>query len=99
MKKCGTKSLDRFRRIRTGAKGIGRFAKARRLGTSLTLESTAKADRNQKERTEVTFDWLAFQPGKDLTEVPSTYRRTLSRDGRNPERCHTEDNRLKRYLV
>ena len=71
---------DRFRRIRTGAKGIGRFA-SRRLGTSLTLESTAKADRNQKERTEVTFDWLAFQPGKDLTEVPSTYRRTLSRDG------------------
>jgi signal transduction histidine kinase len=65
---------ERFDRIRTGAKGIGRFA-SRRLGASLFLETVAKAERGRREKVDLTFDWLAFEAGKDLGAVPNKYRR------------------------
>jgi hypothetical protein len=72
--KIRSEMSERFRRIRTGAKGIGRFA-SRRLGSSLLLEAVAKADRGRREKVELTFDWLAFEPGKELSAVPNKYRR------------------------
>ncbi len=69
---------ERFRRPRTGAKGVGRFA-ARRLAHKLEVLSTAfldsKALRRGAERIRVTFDWDAFTPGKQISEVPASYRR------------------------
>jgi signal transduction histidine kinase len=69
---------ERFHRARTGAKGVGRFA-ARRLAHKLEVISTAllnpKAPRDGAERIRVTFDWDAFTPGKQISEVPATYRR------------------------
>ncbi len=51
-----------------GSKGIGRFS-CRRLGRRLKLTTTAKVSRNRFQMTEVAFDWMAFKPGKDVTEV------------------------------
>jgi len=59
----------------TGAKGIGRFA-ARRLGSKLTVRSTASSDEGVKERVNVVFDWEErFEAGEDLVEVPVSYTR------------------------
>lgn len=69
-----------FGRPRTGSKGIGRFS-CQRIARHLVLTTTAKLGRNQFETTEVQFDWLAFKPGTDLTEVPNKYLVTYATRG------------------
>lgn len=58
----------RYGRPRTGSKGIGRFS-CRRLGTLLKLVTTAALDDGRFEKTEVSFDWLKFRPGHEITEI------------------------------
>lgn len=57
-----------FGRPRTGAKGIGRFA-CRRLGTVLTLTSTARSSNDRFEETVLEFTWASFTPGTDVATV------------------------------
>lgn len=57
-----------YGRPRTGSKGIGRFS-CRRLGTRLTLSTTARPKGKPVERTKVLFDWKAFAPGSELTDI------------------------------
>jgi len=62
-----------YGRIKTGSKGIGRFACAR-LGTQLILETVAKCpDSDYFERTRVNFAWDDYVPGTTLTEVPNKF--------------------------
>ena len=64
-----------YHRPLAGAKGIGRFA-ARRLGSKLTLQSTAEREDGTKEKVVATFDWEnRFLPGQDLVGVPVSYAR------------------------
>lgn len=67
----------RFGRLKTGSKGVGRFA-CRRLGKKLQLRTcasltavTGKAEKkgSQFQVTKVDFDWIAFQPGQDVESV------------------------------
>ena len=58
---------SRYGRPLTGSKGIGRFA-CRRLGTELYLDTTAKVN-NTFEQTTVSFPWLKFVPGGEITEI------------------------------
>ena len=58
---------ERFRRRKTGAKGVGRFA-CRRLAFRLSLDSTAMGP-SGLEHIKATFDWRKFQAGLDLSEV------------------------------
>lgn len=68
----------RYCRPLSGAKGVGRLA-ARRLGTQLTLQSTAeRSDEGilTKECVVVEFNWQkSFPPGQDLTKIPVQYTR------------------------
>lgn len=62
----------KFGRLRTGKKGVGRFA-CRRLGSRLELETIAPDPDAPKRRTimtKVSFDWDAFEPGKTVESVP-----------------------------
>ena len=58
---------ERFRRRKTGAKGVGRFA-CRRLASRLSLDSTAMGP-SGLEHIKATFDWRKFQAGLDLSDV------------------------------
>ena len=51
-----------------GSKGIGRFS-CRRLGPRLAMATTARVPGGHYEQTEVTFDWSAFEPGLDVTDI------------------------------
>jgi len=66
--KRGHQVSMRYGRPRTGSKGIGRFS-CRRLGTRLKLLTTAALDDGRFEQTEVSFDWLKFKPGREITEI------------------------------
>jgi signal transduction histidine kinase len=57
----------RYGRPRTGSKGIGRFS-CRRLGTKLKLVTTA-ARNGGFEQTAVTFNWLDFEPGEEISTI------------------------------
>lgn len=59
---------QRYGRPRTGSKGIGRFS-CRRLGTRLKLFTTAAIDDDGFEQTEVSFDWLKFKPGQEISKI------------------------------
>ena len=61
---------DKYGRLRTGKKGIGRFC-VRRLGPVLKLETTAYIDQkhNQLEKTEITFEWDKFKEGTDVSKI------------------------------
>jgi signal transduction histidine kinase len=56
-----------YGRPRAGSKGIGRFS-CRRLGGYLKLMTVAKIDGGLEE-TVVTFDWLSFTPGTDISTI------------------------------
>jgi signal transduction histidine kinase len=58
----------RYGRSRTGSKGIGRFS-CRRLGTRLSLRTTASVGSGRFEETEVEFDWSKFTPGKEIGTI------------------------------
>lgn len=67
----------RLRRLRAGAKGVGRFA-ARRLAETLLLESTARADgTSEYERITATFAWANFVPGMKLEQITVPVTRTM----------------------
>lgn len=68
-----------FGRLKTGAKGVGRFA-CRRLGLNLKLTTTALIEPTASETTSkeaepkfqttiVTFEWAKFTPGTTVEEV------------------------------
>lgn len=70
-----------FGRLKTGAKGVGRFA-CRRLGLNLKLTTTARiqsvgtnskrtGSREKFQTTVVTFNWEKFTPGITVEEVVS----------------------------
>ena len=59
---------QRYGRPRTGSKGIGRFS-CRRLGTRLKLLTTAALHDGCFEQTEVSFDWLKFKPGREISKI------------------------------
>jgi len=61
----------KFGRLRTGRKGVGRFA-CRRLGRLLQLETIAvdpKAPGKRTIMTKVSFDWDQFEPGTTVESV------------------------------
>ncbi|MDB5357684.1 MAG: histidine kinase [Phycisphaerales bacterium] len=69
----------RYGRPRTGSKGIGRFS-CRRLGTKLALSTTASIKDGRFERTDVSFDWLKFKPGTELTTIHCEGERQTTRE-------------------
>jgi len=65
----------RFRRHRTGSKGVGRFA-CQVLAKKLALESVAYTN-GKCERIQAEFDWDKYTTGKDVTEVSVTCLREI----------------------
>lgn len=65
----------RYGRLRTGAKGIGRFA-CGRLATRLSLNSTANVN-GASERVSADFDWSAFRAGMNLSDVKTAIAQEL----------------------
>lgn len=63
----------RFGRVRTGAKGVGRFA-CGRLASRLSLESIANVS-GVLERVNAEFDWNDFAPGRNLSQVTTSVTR------------------------
>lgn len=57
-----------YGRPRTGSKGIGRFS-CRRLGTRLKLVTIVSQNGSGLEKTEVSFDWLKFKPGREISTI------------------------------
>jgi hypothetical protein len=57
---------QRYKRVRAGRKGIGRFA-AERLGHRLILD-TGSGDSSPS--LQLTVDWDEFVPGRELNQVP-----------------------------
>jgi len=71
--KAAEQKSPRFKRLLTGAKGIGRFA-VRFLGDQLTLESTAFDDaREQLTTLRAIFNWPEFDETEDLSQTPVPY--------------------------
>ena len=68
----------RFGRLRTGAKGVGRFA-CGRLASRLSLESVSRVS-GSLERVTAEFDWRDFKPGRDLSDVMTHVTRELLTD-------------------
>lgn len=64
----------KYERVRTGAKGIGRFA-CRVLSNRLVLESVAVVGSGRKEKVSATFDWKDFKPGSSVGEIGVSCRR------------------------
>ena len=66
------KALDpvsrRYGRMKSGAKGIGRFS-CRRLGSKLSLVTTAQTEDGQYETTRLAIDWDRFQAGLSLDQI------------------------------
>jgi signal transduction histidine kinase len=59
---------ERYGRPRTGSKGIGRFS-CRRLGTRLSLLTTAALRDGRLEQTELSIDWSRFKPGHEISTI------------------------------
>ena len=60
-----------YGRPKTGEKGIGRFC-CRRLGAGLrliTVGADTRANSTEFQKTEVEFNWEAFEPGTEVTEI------------------------------
>jgi signal transduction histidine kinase len=64
----------RYGRLKTGSKGVGRFA-CRRLGLNLTLRTVAKLPNpevksgKRYQATRVEFNWADFKPGTDVEDI------------------------------
>jgi signal transduction histidine kinase len=66
-------TTESFGRLKTGSKGVGRFA-CRRLGAHLQLRTTARVSVGKKssfQTTHIGFNWNNFQPGIDVESVES----------------------------
>ncbi|NWE53817.1 sensor histidine kinase [Brevundimonas sp. P7753] len=71
--KEGARLTDRYLRLITGEKGIGRFA-VRFLGRGLQLDTVADdPDRGYRTRLSATFDWPQFDKHADLGTVKVPY--------------------------
>jgi signal transduction histidine kinase len=71
--KEGTAATERFGRLITGEKGIGRFA-VRFLGQTLHLETIANdPERGRRTRLIAKFDWPEFDKHEDLGRVKVPY--------------------------
>jgi signal transduction histidine kinase len=70
---------ERFLRLITGEKGIGRFA-VRFLGRSLHLESIADDPKLGRTRLVADFDWPKFDQHEDLGKVQVPYQLTSAAD-------------------
>jgi len=66
--KVDNDTSTKYGRSKSGAKGIGRFS-CRRLGTHLTLNTTAKLESGIYQSTKMIIDWNRFKPGKDIEEI------------------------------
>jgi signal transduction histidine kinase len=64
------KRSERFGRLKTGEKGVGRFC-VRRLGPHLKLETSARVgqDSDEIEYTEIVFNWEEFESGTDVSKI------------------------------
>jgi signal transduction histidine kinase len=76
----------RYGRLRTGSKGIGRFA-CRRLGLNLLLKTTSQVIdddliESEFQSTEITFEWAKFEPGIDVEHVECDGLTTTSSIGK-----------------
>lgn len=77
---------QRYGRLRTGSKGIGRFA-CRRLGLNLSLKTTALlidpiTNQEKFQTTKVDFEWEKFVPGTDVESIESIGNTEVSDSGR-----------------
>lgn len=70
---------QKYKRIKSGEKGIGRFA-CRRLSNILKIKSVAVTDEGHKEELNAFFDWTAFTPGSDVDKIPVKYSTKLVDD-------------------
>ncbi|MDD5208955.1 MAG: ATP-binding protein [Elusimicrobiales bacterium] len=70
-----------YGRSKTGAKGIGRFC-CRRLGTTLELETTARLESGDYQKTVVKFPWTKYSPGTDVTQIKCNGEVSTSKTGR-----------------
>lgn len=64
----------RYKRLRTGEKGIGRFA-CRVLSNRLVLESVAVVSSGRKEKISATFEWEKFKSGSKVDDILVPYRK------------------------
>lgn len=71
---------EKFGRMKSGAKGIGRFS-CRRLGSRLELRTTAVNDSGKFETTELKIDWSDFREGTTLSQIGVDLIKTVSDDG------------------
>jgi DNA topoisomerase VI subunit B len=87
--KIASPVTEKFGRLKTGSKGIGRFA-CRRLGTHLKLTTTADISSKSKgkryQTTTIEFDWLKFKPGTDVEGIECQGLTRISDTGK----CGTE---------
>jgi len=79
-------TTEKFGRLKTGSKGVGRFA-CRRLGLHLRLTTTAEVRTTQLrspqyQTTRIAFDWAQFKPGIDVESVESLGETEISRSGK-----------------
>jgi signal transduction histidine kinase len=77
---------EKYGRLKTGSKGVGRFA-CRRLGSNLLLITCARVDgsgsaRARWQTTRVEFDWASFKPGIDVESVDCIGETSISSTGK-----------------
>jgi signal transduction histidine kinase len=63
---------NKYRRKKSGIKGIGRFA-CRRLSKKLQIISVSENESGEKEQLDVLFNWPEFTPGSDVNKIPISY--------------------------
>ena len=76
----------KYGRLKTGSKGIGRFA-CRRLGLNLRLTTCANATvkgerKKQFQTTQIEFNWQAFQAGVDVESVVCNGKTSIATTGK-----------------
>ncbi|WPG38512.1 sensor histidine kinase [Variovorax sp. EBFNA2] len=85
---------DLYGRLKTGSKGVGRFA-CRRLGLKLTLTTTAFDDSVNKEfpyqKTKIVFNWQDFVEGVDVESVSCIGSTSISSVGKTGTRLEIEN--------
>jgi len=77
---------SKFGRLKTGSKGIGRFA-CRRLGLNLRLTTCAevqipRARSPRYQTTQIEFNWQEFKAGVDVESVQCEGKTTLATSGK-----------------
>ncbi len=91
--KIGTSSkvaepvTERYGRLKTGSKGVGRFA-CRRLGSQLRLNTCAAVEASGRssatwQSTRVQFNWANFRPGIDVESITCMGETALSSTGQS----------------